>query len=167
MLRIRPSGGGLFSRPWTSEGRPWTTFMDDFIVHRRLHWSRVVLLSVNTFTSSGVTLGRTCSIGFGRHLWTNRSLTNFLLPYQLLFISAANILGLTVILLLLYAYTNIYIYIWSCAQTSSNGILQRELGLTSLPSVENISPITQKGTHNVQLHLVPHHLCILHSCIPV
>ena len=57
--------------------------MDEFIVHGRLHWSRVVLLSMNILPSSRVILGPTCSIGSGRCLWTNWSWTNFLLPYQL------------------------------------------------------------------------------------
>ena len=56
--------------------------MDEFIVHGRLHWSRVVLLSMNIFPSSGVILSPTCSIGSERYLWTNWSWTNFLLPYQ-------------------------------------------------------------------------------------
>ena len=83
MLCIHPSSVSWFGRPWTSDDRPWTTFIDEFIVHGRLHWSRVVLLSMNTFPSFGVILGPTCSIGFGRYLWMNWSWTNFLLPYQL------------------------------------------------------------------------------------
>ena len=83
MLCVRPSSVWWSSRPWTSDDRPWTTSMNEFIVPGRLHWPRVISSSMNILYSSGVILGPTCSIGSGRFLWTNRSWTNFPLPYQL------------------------------------------------------------------------------------
>ena len=71
MLRIRSSGVGWFGRPRISDDCPWTTFMDEHVVHGRLNWSKVVLLSMNVFPSSGMILGPTCFVGSGRAFWTN------------------------------------------------------------------------------------------------
>ena len=37
VLRIRPSGVGRFGRPRISADCPWTTFMDNHVVHGRLN----------------------------------------------------------------------------------------------------------------------------------
>ena len=71
VLRIRLSGVGRFGHPRISADCPWTTFMDDHVVHGRLNWSKVVLLSMNVFPSFGMILGPTCSVGSGRAIWTN------------------------------------------------------------------------------------------------